>query len=176
MKRTVLVVGLMFLLFAIAAQAQAPAAKPGAEHEKLGVFVGSWKWQGAYGASPLGPAGNVVGTSECTWFEGGFQVVCQGTEKDSEGSYKFMRIRGWNPQEKGHEWYFIDSRGTMSFIRVTASGNTWTGLSDRTVGAKSYQIRLTATVSSPTLITYKQEYSEDGKTWAVYYEDKTVKQ
>jgi hypothetical protein len=176
MKRTVVAVGLMLLLFAVAAQAQIPAPKPGPEHQKLGSFVGNWKWEGEYRASPFSPAGKVVGTSACTWFEGGFHVVCQATEQDPTGSYKFMRIRGWNPEQKSYEWNDIDSRGAMNSIRFTVSGNTWTGLYYQKVGAKPYHIRLTAVVNSPTLITYKVEHSEDGKTWTIFYEDKTMKQ
>ncbi len=176
MKRMVVAVGLILLLFAVAAQAQAPAPKPGPEHQKLGSFVGNWKWEGEYKASPFSPAGKVVGTSACTWFEGGFQVVCQGTEQDPAGSYKYMYIRAWNPDQKSYEWHLIDSRGSINFRRFTLAGNTWTGLGEGMAGGKLYRVRTTATVSSPTLITYKEEYSEDGKTWTIYYEDKTMKQ
>ena len=44
MKRTVIAVALMLLLFAVSAQAQAP--KPSLERKKLEPWVGDWTYEG----------------------------------------------------------------------------------------------------------------------------------
>ena len=57
MKRIVIAVGLMMLLFAVVAQAQTPAPKPGPEHKKMEIWVGDWTFEEEDFATPFAPAG-----------------------------------------------------------------------------------------------------------------------
>src|SRR6266849_8088515 len=76
----------------------APAAegtekpKPGPEHKKLGYFVGKWTSVGDMKPSPAGPGGKFTSTDYCTWYEGGFAVVCNSTGKGPMGPTKTMGI------------------------------------------------------------------------------------
>ena len=46
MKRTIVLMGILILLSAVALQGQAPARKPGTEHKKLEIWVGDWTVEG----------------------------------------------------------------------------------------------------------------------------------
>src|SRR5215510_1218484 len=65
------------LLLSPFAVAQDGAPKPTAEHKRLGYFVGTWHTEGEMKPGPMGPGGKTTATDRCSWFEGGFAVVCQ---------------------------------------------------------------------------------------------------
>ena len=51
----------------------------------------------------------------------------------------------------------------------------WTFEGSDTMGGKTYWFRSVVKIVSPTEMTFKSEYSEDGKTWKLSSEGKMIK-
>ena len=166
-----------FCLVAGAALAQAPQGppKPGPEVQKLKVFEGKWKGESEMKPGPWGPGGKMTSEDDCTWFEGGFELVCRGTGSGAMGKMKSEGVMGWNGEEKAYKYMGFDSMGMMASANGTVSGNTWTWSGEDKMGGKLIKSRYTIVVTSPTTYTFKWETSEDGKTWTTAAEGKSTK-
>jgi hypothetical protein len=112
---------------------------------------------------------------DCTWFDGGFQLVCRENGSGAMGKMKSEAILGWSPEEKVYKYMGFDSMGMMGSATGTVSGNTWSWTGSDKMGGKLIHSRYTVTVTSPTTQTFKWETSEDGKTFTTAAEGKSTK-
>lgn len=174
--RTLTAVFISAGLGAALALASPEAPKPGPEVKKLEVFAGKWKGESDMKPGPWGPGGKMMTDSECTWFEGGFEIVCRETGKGAMGNMKSEAVLGWNGEEKVYKYMGFDSMGMMGSASGTVSGNTWNWTGEDKMGGKVIKSRYTIVVPSPTSQTFKWETSEDGKTWSTAAEGKSTKQ
>ena len=157
--------------------AQAPPAKPGPEHEKLGYFVGKWNSEGELKPSPFGPGGKMTMTETCTWFEGKFVVVCHSEGKGPMGPVKGLAIMGYSNEDKTYTYYGADSMGMTSSTvpRGALQDGTWTYTDEATMGGQKVKSRFTMKVQSPTAYTFSWEtQGPDGK-WMSVMEGKANK-
>lgn len=168
------VLGCCLAALAFANQQKEPP-KPGPEVKKLEVFVGNWAGEGEMKPGPWGPGGKVTSESECSWFEGGWQLVCRESGKGDMGTMKSQYVLGWSPEDKVYKYQGFDSTGWMGTATGTVSGNTWSWTGEDKMGGKLIKSRYTITLPSPTVQTFKWETSEDGKTWKVAAEGKSTK-
>jgi hypothetical protein len=173
MKRIVIASVVMMLLFALAAQAQTPP--PGPEHKKLGVWLGNWTGESKDEDSPFGKGGLTKSTSSCTWFSGEYQVVCNGEHSGPAGTTKVLDILGYSVAKKQYFVFFAESTGDSAMIPGKVDGSVWTYETSDTVQGKTYQFRVAFKFASPKEYTFKSEYSEEGKTWKLLGEGKSVK-
>lgn len=172
-------VHLTFALACVSASlaAQAPPAKPGPEHEKLGYFVGKWTSEGELKPSPFGPAGKMTMTDTCSWFEGKFVVLCHSEGKGPMGQVKGVSIMGYSNEEKVYTYYGADSMGMVASTvpRGTVQGDTWTYTDESMMGGQKVKSRFTMKVQSPTVYTFSWEtQGPDGK-WVSVMEGKATK-
>ena len=174
--RTLTAVFISAGLGAALALASPEAPKPGPEVKKLEVFAGKWKGESDMKPGPWGPGGKMMTDSECTWFEGGFEIVCRETGKGAMGNMKSEAVLGWNGEEKVYKYMGFDSMGMMGSATGTVSGNTWNWTGEDKMGGKVIKSRYTIVVPSLTSQTFKWETSEDGKTWSTAAEGKSTKQ
>lgn len=151
------------------------APKPGPEVKKLEVFAGKWSGESDMKPGPWGPGGKMTSEDDCTWFEGGFQIVCRSDSKGAMGKMKSEAILGWNGEEKVYKYSGIDSMGMMGSATGTVSGNTWSWTGEDKMGGKLIKSRYTIVLPTPTTQTFKWETSEDGKTWTTMMEGKSTK-
>ncbi|MFY9550215.1 MAG: DUF1579 family protein [Thermoanaerobaculia bacterium] len=149
--------------------------KPGPETKKLEAFAGKWSGESEMKPGPWGPGGKMTSESNCTWFEGGWQLVCRETGKGAMGPMKDEFVLGWSPEDKVYKYMGYDSRGMMGWATGTNAGNTWTWSGEDKMGGKLIKSRYTIVVTSPTTYTFKWETSEDGKTWTTAAEGKSTK-
>ena len=70
-------IGIALATMVVAAQQPAQAPKPGPEQKRIEYFAGNWSFEGEAKQSPLGPAGKISSTESCSWFAGGFHLVCR---------------------------------------------------------------------------------------------------
>ena len=166
MKRIVIAVGLMMLLFAVSAVAQTPAPKPGPEHKKLEIWVGDWTWEGELKATPFGPAGKVTGKATVRPTLCGFFLEWRGEETGPTGTNQSYEIDGYDPVAKKYTWNNFSSDGGVTTVTYTIEGTTVTYTGTQIIGGKLAHIRGTF-VFTPELTsnTGKFEISADGKTW-----------
>ena len=152
------------------------APKPGPETKKLEVFAGKWKGESTMQAGPWGPGGKMTTESECTWYEGGFQMICRDSSSGAMGKMKSEAVLGWNGEEKVYKYMGFDSMGMMGQATGTVSGNTWSWTGEDKMGGKLIKSKYTIMMPSPTSQTFKWEVSDDGgKTWKAAAEGKSTK-
>jgi hypothetical protein len=174
MKRIAVASVVILLLAALTALAQT-ASTPSAEQKKFGVFIGSWTGDGRVETTPFGKGGIVKSTMTCSWFTGGFQLVCNSEDVGPMGKISSHSIYGYNAEKKQNFSFSIDSSGFDGPGTAKVDGSTWTFDGTATMGGKTFWFRTVVKLGSPTEITYKGEYSEDGKTWKPQAEGKLTK-
>ena len=162
------------LVLAVPQHTEVP--KPGPEVKKLEVFAGKWKGESDLKPSPFFPGGKMTSEDDCTWFEGGFQLVCRSTGSGAMGKIKSEMVLAWNAEEKVYKYMGFDSMGMAGTANGTVSGNTWTYTGEDKMGGKVIKSKYTIVVVSPTTQTFKWDISEDGgKTWKTAAEGKSTK-
>jgi len=139
---------------------------PSPESEKLGFLVGTWKIERAIHKTAYQPTeGRQSVTQSGEWLEGHLLVLCLLGQTPSSGPYGKVSIFGYD-SEAGT--YFCDvyfGTGQRTHFMGSQEGNTWTFVSDSKEGGKTFRLRWTIVGKTPTLISSKLEYSEDGGPW-----------
>jgi uncharacterized protein DUF1579 len=169
------VVSLLGIQPAFAAEPQAP--KPTPEHQRLGYFVGNWTTEGEIKPSEMGPGGKVSVVDKCSWFDGGYAVVCQSEGKSATGPSKSIGILGYSAEEKVYTYTGVDNSGmTMTSIpRGTRQGDTWTYYDEPMMGGKKIKQRVTIKELSPTAYAFKLDMQTPDGKWATVMESKSTK-
>ena len=175
MKRLAMVLAAILVVAATAA-AQMEMPKPGPEHKKLDVFVGSWTLEGDMKPGPMGPGGKMTETEKCEWMEGGFFLVCHADYKSEKmGSGVGLAVMGYSNDDKAYTYRefssdseFVDSRGALD-------GDTWTWTSENKMGGMSMKGRFTIKVTSATSYNFTFEMSQDGTKWMTMLDGKATK-
>jgi hypothetical protein len=178
MRRAVLFVGLVVLVFAVSAwaQAQAQAPTPDLALNKFDFMVGHWTYEREYKAGPLGPAYKAAGEMTCKRILGGFFFQNQLTEKGPAGVSHSIEIIGYDPVNKNYfSNEYDDQGGTLSGPYIF-SGNTLAYTGKIAAGGKSILVKGTMTIATDlTGLTEKCEISTDGNTWATWIEGRFTK-
>jgi hypothetical protein len=173
MRFTSFLVGLCLMSATVLAQQGPPP--PGPEVKRLGVFEGKWTGEADIKASAFGPAGKMSSQDDCSWAEGGFQLVCKGKATGTMGNTSGTNVMGWSGEEKSYKFMGYDSMGMMMTAKGTLNDKTWTWNGTDKMGGKTVHSRYTIVETSPTSYTFKWETSEDGKTYATIMEGKSTK-
>lgn len=143
---------------------------PNSEAEKLGFLVGTWKIERAAHKTAYQPTEERQTVTQIgEWCYGHFFVLCR---IPPTGPYRKVSVFGYDP---GAGTYFCDVyMGMGQCLHYTGSraGNTWTFVGDSKEGGKTFKFRWTIVGESPSLITSKLEYSEDGGPWILASEAK----
>ncbi|MEO6324971.1 MAG: DUF1579 family protein [Thermoanaerobaculia bacterium] len=150
--------------------------KPGPEHKKLGYFVGNWSTKGELKPGPMGAGGKMSGMDSCSWFEGGYAVVCKSTGKSPMGPMKGMGIMSYSTEDKVYTYFGIDNMGMGDYAKGHVDNDVWTYSNESKFGGKTYKGRYTMSGIKPDSYSFKWELSEDGTTWMTMMEGKTTRQ
>ncbi len=176
MKRNVITVGLVTLLFAVSALSQAPTSKPGPEYKAFDPWIGDWQYEGTSMASPLGPAGKISGKQTVRWVLNGFFVEFRSEEKGPQGNAESIELDWYDASTKSYPYQVFMNNGDMVTATTTVSGNVYTGLGTLTHSGVKYSFRNIATMSGDGMsFTWRAEISPDGKTFKVISEGKGTK-
>ena len=149
--------------------------RPGPEHKKLAYFAGTWSMEGEMKPSPIGPGGKLTATDSCSWFTGGFHLVCKSSAKGAMGSFAGLAIMGYNGDEKVYTYIGINSMGMAESAVGKVDNNIWIYTNKSTLGGKEYSGRYSIDTSNADTYTFKYEISEDGKTWNTVEEGKNTR-
>jgi hypothetical protein len=176
MKRIVVAVGLMMLLFAVSAVAQTPAPKPGPEHKKLDIWVGEWTCESEDQATPFNSAGKSTAKGSVKSILGGFFVEWRMEVSGPGGTMQNVEIDGYDPTTKKFTWHFFASDGSIQTVAYTIEGNKTAYTGTQALGAKEAKMRGTV-VFAPDLMSFveKREMSFDSKTWMPVFDSKCTK-
>ena len=180
MKRQPTLSGVLVVVCSMLVQAQtAQTPKPGPEHKKLGVFLGSWSIDGEFksGNGYGFPAGKVIQVERFQWIPGEFFLQMNRDGKGPGGEIKHMIIFGYDSVARKHTgtWYDLNAGESIS-ATFTNTGNTWLWSgSGHTPDGRAYQERCTVAVVPNASYTVKCETSSDGKSWSASYEGKATR-
>ena len=161
MKQLLMIV-LAIGISATAAFGQSAIPKPGPEQSRLGFFIGEWRF---------GSGGDFSGTRTCSWFSGGFQVVCIA---ETIRGFKGQSIWAYDPSRQTYTLYEFNNLGGGSFVTPTLQDHTWTWNTEMKEGDKVVRWRTTLTEESPTSQLLKVERS-DGGPWVVFEGGRSTK-
>ena len=163
------------LLTTVAAARQPPqTVKPGPEQKRIGYFAGDWTFEGEAKPSPLGPGGKLSATESCSWFTGGFHLVCRSKGTGPMGPSTGQATMSYDAGRKAYAYHAISSSGNVIFVRGQVDGKVWTWSDDVTIDGKTMKIRATVTEESPTAYTFKLEAGAGG-SMAVIEEGRATK-
>ena len=173
-SRFIAAIGFAFLTSVVAAQQPPEAPKPGPEQKRIGYFAGDWSFQGEAKPSPMGPAGKISSNETCSWFAGGFQLVCRTKATGPMGASTGQSTMGYDTGRKAYTYHAINSMGSVIFVRGQVDGKVWTWNDEATIDGKTMKIRATVTEESPTAYSFKLE-AGDGSSMAVIEEGRATK-
>lgn len=148
--------------------------KPGPEVQRLGYFVGTWKYVGEVLTDPKG---TYAGTVTWEWFPGGFSVVAkaEGTGVRGGPMNEMMTI-GYSDTEKTYLSYTVSRSGAGRTIRKYAvNGSVWTCEEEAAVSGRPAKSRFTITEVPPASYTWKVERSVEGGPWTQTIDLKATK-
>jgi hypothetical protein len=165
MKSIAIIAALTIICFSFAAQAQTAPPAPGPEAKKLDVFVGTWSGDGKMEATPFGKGGPSTSTMTCAWYAGAYHLICDSEDSGPMGKVKGHSIYGYHTDKKQYITFGIDSTGFGGPGTAKVEGSTWTFDANDTMGGKPIWFRTAVRLTSPKELTWRSEYSEDGKTW-----------
>lgn len=132
--------------------------KPGPEHRRLDVFVGTWDTQGRTKASPSGPPAKIVGTDSYEWLDGGFFLVHRVDVRIGAEQVTGLEIIGYDASSQTYRTHAFDSQGSYGAYQATVHNGVWTFM-----GASE---RATVVVSDTgNTMTITWERSTDGLSW-----------
>ncbi len=174
MMRNISFTIVLLLIAATAALAQKPPA-PSPEVKKLGVFVGSWMGEGKMVTTPFSPGGVAQSTMTCKWYQGGYHLVCDAEDSGPAGKNFGHSIYGYDSEKKQYFTYGIESSGFAGPGGAAVDGSTWMFDAKTAMAGKPVWYRTAIKFASPKELSWKSEYSEDGKTWKPQGEGKLVK-
>ena len=166
--------GVALLSSVLAAQQPSQAPKPGAEQKRIGYFAGDWTFEGEAKPSPLGPAGKITTSESCSWYAGGFHLVCRTKGTGPMGASTSQSTMSYDPGRKAYTYHSINSMGSVIFVRGQVDGKVWTWADEMTVDGKTVRIKATVTEESPTAYSFKLE-AGDGGAMAVVEEGRATK-
>jgi len=136
--------------------------QPSPAHNKLGVFVGTWKDEAEMKPGPFGPGGKLSLTESCEWFTGGFSVVCHTDTTGFMGDLKTLTVLTYDPEEKLYRFYEFNSVGWSQSAKGTVDGDTWTLDGESKMDGKLIKSRSTIRLSSPDSAVVRSEVSVEG--------------
>jgi hypothetical protein len=157
------------------AMAQMEMPKPGPEHQKLNVFVGSWTLDGDMKPGPMGPGGKMAEKEKCEWMEGSYYLVCHSDYTSSMGNGVGLSVMGYSNDDKAYTYREFSSDGEFVDARGTLNGDTWTWTSDNKMGGMTMKGRFTIKMTSATSYNFTFEMSDDGTKWMTIMDGKATK-
>jgi hypothetical protein len=98
-------------------------AQPGAHHEHLAAFVGSWKGEVKMWMTPDGPPMVNESTAEAKWILGGRFLEWIHTGDFGGMPFEGRAIEGYNNGDKRYESIWLDNFGTLMMLFTGSCSN-----------------------------------------------------
>jgi hypothetical protein len=167
----------MVSAFVVAVAGQTPPMpKPGAEHQRLGAFVGNWTSTGEMKPGPMGPGGKMTGSDRIQWLPGNFAIERRFEGKGPMGTMSGLEVIAYDSAKKAYTYSYVDSTGAVGGGTATPSGNAWTFAGSGSMGGKTMQERCTLTFGAGnSTLKIACDASGDGKSFAPMYEGTATK-
>jgi hypothetical protein len=176
MKPQITLIAVICLVGAALGQQAREAPKPGPEHQKLGIWVGDWQYEGQAQDSPIGPGGKFSGKGTCRWILDGFFTEWRAEEKGNLGDLVGIELAWYDAAAKNYPYQGYLSNGDVYSDVQTVSGNVWNDMRTLIHNGRQYKCKQVFTFAADGMsYTWRSEISTDGKTWAPWAEGKGTK-
>lgn len=86
-----------------------------------------------------------------------------------------LAVMGYNAEDKMYTYDGFDNAGMHDVSKGTVQGDTWSWNNETKMQGKVMKGRFTIKEVSPTVYTYKFEYSADGSNWTTAVKGKATK-
>ena len=170
MRRVTGAVGLVTLVLAVTARAQAPTPAPPPEMKQWDLWVGDWAIVGTAKDAPSEPEYHVEWHAQGRSILGGFFVEVSSTWKGQGAEQTFLEILSYDPVRKLHAISGFANDGTTWVGTAAFSDRTSkdTG-TDTSPDGETTRWRNTWTVSPDGMsISGKEEREQDGTWWTTF--------
>jgi len=88
--------------------------KPGAGHQRLNVFVGTWHTEGQQCEGPIGPAANIRAVETYEWLLGEFFLVHRFEGRVGDGEAGYIEIIGYDAQSQSYPTHTFYNNGVAN--------------------------------------------------------------
>jgi hypothetical protein len=161
------------LIIAAVAGGSAQAPQPSAEAKKLAIFVGTFEYEGASVAGPLGPAAKMSGKQTGRLLAGGAALEITGAETGPFGGVQWGEIHTYDPSQKAYRLLGYQVGDQLWHGTSTSTGNTWRFATTWVIKGVTYYSRVELTFSADgRAFDWKNEVSTDGKTFVPFAQQK----
>ena len=134
------------------------------EHQRLDVFIGSWRTDGATIATARAPAVPIHSSDIYEWLPGDYFVVHRWSGQAGDAEVHGLEVIGYYRASGNYKTHFFDNDGNSGSEQLTVRDRTWTWLGRLVMGSSWH--RCTSVVSEDgRTMTARHEQSADGKTW-----------
>lgn len=82
---------------------------------------------------------------------------------------------GYDAREQVYTYDGFNNSGEHEVYKGTVEGDTWTWTGNSDFGGKVFKGRFVVKVVSPTVYTFRFDYSPDGTSWTNIMEGKSTK-
>ncbi|MHC1767249.1 MAG: DUF1579 family protein [Verrucomicrobiia bacterium] len=161
---------------AVVAHADKQPPQPGPEHKRLEIWVGEWTFIEISQATPLGPAGKIVGKASVQPILNGWFIEFRNEAQGSSGPGQYREIDGYDSASQRYWWKGFLGDGSTHDVTYAIDGHTVPYIGTVTAGDKQYSIRGTAVFNENfSSFVEKREINTGGATWIPWFENKYIK-
>jgi len=147
----------------VQAPPQQQSRRPGAEEQRLSVFVGTWRTEGRTVADDV-PAASIQSSDVYEWLPGGFFVVHRWVGTVGKTEVHGVEIIGYDSNRRTYQTHFFDSDGNSGSEQLSVRDRTWTWVGRQVMGSDWH--RCTSLVSDDgNTMHATHERSTDGHSW-----------
>ena len=132
-----------------------PTPRHGPEHERLGVFVGTWRTEG----ETYRPAARLAGQETFEWLPGGFFLVDRFDRRIGDGEHRGLGVMGWDAADGAYFTCLYDNLGFARTYRTTVEDRLWTLTGERERATFRFS-------DGGTSFAAHWDQSKDGTQWA----------
>lgn len=146
------------------------SAQLSAAHRRLHVLAGVWRGEDVIAQTPFNRnGGRAVTTSTARVGLEGLVVIADDEQRrDGQIIFRAHKIFGWDERKQVYTFHFFDSDGANPPQR--AEGHWLENTLSLEQTTPFGLVRHTFAFASDQAYTYRMETSEDGLTWALFWE------
>ena len=150
--------------------------KPGAWHQRLDVFVGTWDTEGEQCEGLMGPAAQIRAVGTYEWLPGEFFLVHRFEGHVGDGAVGCIEIIGYDAQSQSYPTHTFYNNGLAHEWRSHVLDGTWTLAGDWQMQGKPVKVRCTTAFGDAgTTMRSNWEQSSDGSSWETFWDVKSSK-
>ena len=143
-----------------------------ADVNALGAFLGMWEGKGTSKDSAYSKAGPNSAQTNCNWSPNHGFLVCDQIVHLPDGvTQNDLSIYTYNETDHSYAFYGLSKNNSrVRTPKLTIEEKRWTYSGEFEDHGKKIRFRTINDFTSPTTVTYRAEYSEDGTHWTLMSE------